>query len=95
MYSKYCTNTVHCHYIDSVDPATRCRSGSRVSVELMDSDPAVHETINSILLRATHPISTLEPHLPEVCGHCVIVIIVFHTFVSVIEQRHVFEYLVQ
>lgn len=39
-------------------------SGMRVSVELMD--PEAEQTINSILLKAFHPVATLVPQLPTV-----------------------------
>ena len=42
------------------------RSGSRVSVELIVSESDCQETINSLLMKALHPISTLTPQLPTV-----------------------------
>ena len=41
-------------------------SGSRVAVELIDSESDCRETINSILLQAFHPTATLTPELPNV-----------------------------
>ena len=42
-------------------------AGSRVSVELVDPDSG-DETINSILMKTFHPVSTLAPQLPAVSG---------------------------
>ncbi len=41
-------------------------SGMRVAIELMD--PEAEETMNSILLKAYHPVATLVPQLPTVSG---------------------------
>lgn len=42
------------------------RSGSRVAVELIVSESECQETVNSILMKDFHPISTLAPNLPSV-----------------------------
>jgi len=41
------------------------RSGSRVAVELIVSESECQETVNSILMKDFHPISTLTPNLPS------------------------------
>jgi len=42
------------------------RSGSRVAVELIVSESECQETVNSILMKDFHPMSTLTPNLPSV-----------------------------
>ena len=42
------------------------RSGSRVAVELIVSESECQETVNSILMKDFHPVSTLTPSLPSV-----------------------------
>ena len=56
------------------------RSGSRVSVELIVSESDCQETINSLLMKALHPISTLTPQLPTV-SMCVCVYVHAHVCV--------------
>ncbi len=41
-------------------------SGTRLAVELIESDSASGDTINSIIMSALHPLDTLRPQLPKV-----------------------------
>lgn len=45
---------------------TFCSSGTRVAVELIDSESDSGETINALVMSALHPIETLYPRLPKV-----------------------------